>query len=159
MGEFFILELLKLSHQWGSHKPDISPSLDKICMKLYCLIILINMVLSLPNYLTLAQNVLFNTVILIPVSDSWDATCWGPAELGNYTFDDYEIGLDWFNHCNHWHCAAMQPGGFHSNDYAWWSHITWEPLPGVNFCLNGKENGEQGMIQGTALPGEPTLYS
>lgn len=23
----------------------------------------------------------------------------------------------------------------------------------VNFCLNGKENGEQGMIQGTALPG------
>lgn len=72
------------------------------------------MVLSLPNYLTLAQNVLFNAVILIPVSDSWDATCWGPAELRNYTFDDYEIGLDWFNHCNHWHCAAMQPGGFHS---------------------------------------------
>lgn len=63
-------------------------------MEFYCLISLINIALSLPNYLTLAPNVLFNTVFLIPVSDSWDAMCWGPVELGNYTFDDYEIGLD-----------------------------------------------------------------
>lgn len=61
---------------------------------LWSLIILINMVLRLQNYLILAPNVLFNAAFLIPVSDSWDATCWGPAKVGNYTFDDYEIGLD-----------------------------------------------------------------
>lgn len=76
-----------MSYPRGNHKPDLhGVSLS--------LIILINMVLSLQNYLTLAQNVLFNTVFLIPVSDSWDATCWGPDKLGNYTSDDYEIGLD-----------------------------------------------------------------
>lgn len=37
---------------------------------------------------------LLNPLFLIPVSDSWDATCGDPAELGNYTWDDYEIGLD-----------------------------------------------------------------
>lgn len=50
--------------------------------------------------------------ILIPISDSWVAMSWGPAELRDYTSDDYEIGLDWFNHCNHWHCEDMQPAGF-----------------------------------------------
>lgn len=55
---------------------------------------LINMALSLQNHLTLTENVLFNAVFQMPVSDSWGATCWGTGMWGNYTFDDYEIGLD-----------------------------------------------------------------
>lgn len=47
----FIFELLRLSHPWGNHKPDLHGVLQS-------LIILINMVLSLQNYLILAQNVL-----------------------------------------------------------------------------------------------------
>lgn len=158
-GSVFHTWATEVSHHWGNHKPDISLSLYKICMEFYCFITLINMALSLPNYLNLAPNVLFNTVFLIPVSDSWDAVCWGPVELGNYTFDDYEIGLDWFNHRNHWHCANMQPGGFHSDNYVRWSHVTREAHPCVYFCLNGREDGELGMIQGTAPLGESTAHS
>lgn len=51
------------------------------------------MALRLQNHLTLAQNVLFNAVFWMPVSDSWDATCWGAGMWGNYTFNDYKIRL------------------------------------------------------------------
>lgn len=125
----------EVSQHLGNHKPDLHGVL-------LSLIILINMVLHLQNYQILAPKC-FNIVFLIPVSDSWDATCWGLAKLENYTFDDYEIGLDWFNHCNHWHCADMQPGSFHSNNYARWSHVMWEAHPCVYFCLNGKKDEER----------------
>lgn len=85
VGAFFISELLEVR---------VGKSQTRFAWSFLSLIILINMILSLQNHLTLNQNALFNAVFQMPVSDSWGATCWGSGKWGNYTFDDYEIGLD-----------------------------------------------------------------